>query len=253
MALSVYRVDDPGGPTSRLTAAARGVLARMLAAVLVVIALIAFAQPASAVQIHQYSVGKTNFWAYEQTGVMTVRPDADISVPAGVCPPDPTQGGGPVAYQTQWVITNETATNWLEMGTLHRSGSCDYHFWGYGENDVWNPYGWEPVSVPSGPLYFQIYRVGGNWNFDIQGVDKWNLALGASTWAGIRVEVGLETWESTIVAPATDYTNLSLTRAEGPWIAWDSGYTFDSGPTSPMCGRWNPLPSAWRAGENTSC
>ena len=157
-----------------------------------------------------------------------------------------------------WLITQDyTYNNWFELGTGHRSSSCRFWYWGFGDTGGWHPYGGQFITT-LGSHTFDFYRVNGSWAFYIDASNVWNLT---SAWSGTEVQAGLESYESTATAPATHYgvasntwSKLQYTVAEGSWLPWPNNTNvFNTAVSSPMCGRWSTYPVDWIAGENTTC
>lgn len=200
---------------------------------------------------HKYAVfmEQSPQYAYTYTGVLSVRIDGNFSVTAGgACVSPPFRI--PVVYQTQWIIVSaDEVSDWLELGTGHQNG-CRYWFWGYGQNGVWNPYGWT-FGVASGiERYFRMSRTFGSYEFWVGDINVWNLP---SAWAGKQVELGLESYDAHAVAPVYGSRELQFTTAEGPWNYWTSNAVRKGVPPTPMCGEWTSFPTYIRTGENSPC
>jgi hypothetical protein len=207
---------------------------------------------ASAADInHRYSVGADYGYSFRYTGVLVVRQNVAITTTPG--PSCNVPYATPVAYETQWVVMNSTATDWVELGTGYQCNGFKYYYWGYGSSGNWFSYGTD-TNVPTGvSRYMDIHRLseGGvaSWHYLIQGVERFKLGWAI---AGYFVEAGLETYDSGAVAPSMLYDQLQETFDEGPWNWWTLNYRRQLVTDALMCGHFNSQ-TQWVGSENSPC
>lgn len=151
-------------------------------------------------------------------------------------------------YQTQWVVVNRSAGDWLELGTGHQcSGQVVYRFAGYGYRGGWNP-GWiTQIQTGTEQIYVVVRETLTNWTCQVSGARVWDATWGVTA---TGVETGLEVYRAVTIMPPYTNRNLDYTLNNGPFTNWAGrdGGKVDSG----MCGRWL-ADDQWRAGANTSC
>lgn len=239
-------------PTESNRARMKAVLAVPVALCLV-LATVAHAQiPApdegDPVTYHRYSYGRETRAAGGYTGIINTRPDRAVNWNGTVQDGCDEWFSGRPLYQTQWVIVNRDAGNWLELGTGHQcSGQVVYRFAGYGYQHGWNP-GWIS-QMPAGTeqIYVLVRETLTNWTYQVAGARVYDLTWGVT---GSAVETGLEVYRSLAIMPPYTNRNLDYTRNNGPFTNWagrDAGRV-----DSNMCGRWL-ADDQWRAGANASC
>lgn len=224
-------------------------LATAATLLLVPIGLQATTAPAEAASFHEYSV------AFES---LNKGSDGYLGVSARYWGPDVTTASGtscgvpftlPVVYQPIWLIQNNPASSWLELGIGH---SCDYKqylYWGIGYNGNWSPLGTLTdngytthdlkITCGKGLSTYQCY-----WYIDggLRG-------SGQTTAVGVYDEAGIESYDSTAVFPDTYDDDLAYENASGAF-AWSGtgGSTVNSG----MCGRYINH-TTWSEAQHDTC
>ncbi|GAB2770476.1 hypothetical protein GCM10027020_24470 [Nocardioides salsibiostraticola] len=96
---------------------------------------------------------------------------------------------------------------------------------------------------------FRITRSNGStWKFLVNGVNKYTLNWGVS---GIRVEAGLESYDSGAKMTRYDLNYLKYTKGAGSWTNW-TGQDTETVGTPQLCGGWKSA-SARKAAQNKPC
>jgi hypothetical protein len=208
---------------------------------------VALAQPAP---FHQYTVAFETNTSYQ--GVHSVYGEQIIGgIPSTGCSLEFT--GNPI-YQTNWVIFDEQATNWVELGSGHQcNNQFRYDFAGYGYNGDWFP------------LYVQRrttwevreYTIWSNdqappparqdWHWWIGGQEVRTYPVTPQTpWAGTYASVGVESYAQFAQVPRHNYASLSYKEAinaEDVWVDWKDRDALHIDPA--MSGGWNSDTSFW--------
>lgn len=219
------------------------VVAWSFSAMAVAVVLVGTPADATHVTNHWRSAGYDTSAGQNYTGVQVYRHDRDIN-PGGTCN---NQFTAPVVYQTQWVFLTADARNQIELGTMHKTGTCKFWFWGYTLDWVWHPVGTQG-GVVAAPHTFRIVRNanGVNWS---QVIDSTTMSS-AISWAttGAYVAAGLET-----------YRDMTITSHGYYSMRWNQGGTWNlfAGRDATlvegsMCGRWIS-DTDWAAAENSTC
>jgi hypothetical protein len=211
----------------------------------------AISVPATAnhVSNHRYSIG-FDLTVATYNGVRLTRYDNNIAA-GGVCN---SAYVSPVVYQTQWVILDTTASDWVEIGTMHKTSTCKYWFWGYGFDGVWNSLG-----TRGNRQYGQRTFVISKSSYPADAA--WAMSVGSETLGdvyfgnipGDYVSAGLETYNIIPIIAAHNYSSLQFLGASGTGLIWQNWAGMDYRQVDTrMCGRWLSG-SSWRAGQNTTC
>lgn len=215
----------------------------LLPAVVVAMVVLLLPGTAGAQTGHSYSTGYESSSRGNYTGVSVYRYDRNVAA-GGTCN---ASYSGNVIYQTQWQLMTSDSRSWIELGTMHKTSTCKYWFWGYGVD--WT---WYSMGTQGGVVYddhtFRIVRGanGTTWSQIIDNTTMGNLTWGA---AGNFVQAGLESYNTSPTVSAHGYYSLQYNQG-GPWYNW-SGRD-GSVVNSPMCGRW-VSDTTWQAGQNTTC
>lgn len=203
---------------------------------------------------HVHSVAYELTVGYDMSGVRVTRPDNN---PGGVeldgC--SVPFNGSPV-YQTQWVIINSAATNWVEGGTASQcAGNYRYHYWGYGYNGNW--FGNVALLLTSDFPTLHTYTlnkptVNNRWTFYKDGgilgqAVEWNARGIASA--------GLESYSPNAAVGKHQYGNMQFLW-NGVWNSWAGRDDEFVSPNNGMCGRWSSTVGNdrfWYAAQNRAC
>ncbi len=223
-------------------------LRRSLLSLLAASALVLSAGMASASDgFHQYSLAYESSRDYTYYGVRLFRQDNNPGgLPADGCNAPFT--GHPV-YQTQWVIFNTTATDWVEGGTGHQcAGNYRYRFWGYGGAGNWYPQGTQQITETYVRRQHSLWRdLAYRWDYV---VDASTIGDNFVTWNRVGIaSAGLESYVTGAAVGAHSYDTLRYLRSE-TWSNWDGRDR--SAVNSEMCGRW-VSDTEWSAAQNRSC
>lgn len=194
---------------------------------------------------HRHAVGRDNTeTAYHGVGNTRWDNEFERVSPDGCTDPF---SGHPM-YQTEWVLWEADATNWIELGTGHQcSGGYRYWFWGFGLNSSWYPRGTQTIP---GTQQHEFRIDSNNTDTWYWWIDVTQMGAMSSSRVGHHVDIGLESWYANGRTPAHDYELMKYRRQDSTWVyfAGQNDPTVSQG----MCGRY-VIDSTWRAAQDNAC